>query len=207
MPDETPWGLQSSAVNAASAGANQVPIANGSGGYTWNSSLNLVTAAANPALTNKLAAGDANPVFQINGDGTVKWGPGGGGALDTILVRTGGSATSSQLALKNLAGSSLLLSTNNVSQVHTIEALNADGSADWDLQLASRTCTIYSRAWGNSLQANSDGSIQLSASKVGFFTTAPIAKPTVTGSKGANAALTSLMAALASYGLVVDSTT
>lgn len=44
-------------------------------------------------------------------------------------------------------------------------------------------------------------------SRVGFNTTAPIAKPTVTGSKGANAALTSLMTALAAYGLVVDSTT
>lgn len=31
--------------------------------------------------------------------------------------------------------------------------------------------------------------------------------PTVTGSRGANAALTSLMAALVAYGLVTDSTT
>lgn len=39
------------------------------------------------------------------------------------------------------------------------------------------------------------------------FNTAPIAKPTVTGSRGGNAALTSLMTALNALGLVTDSTT
>jgi len=40
----------------------------------------------------------------------------------------------------------------------------------------------------------------------GFNGATPITKPSVTGSKGANAALTSLMTALANYGLVTDST-
>lgn len=42
---------------------------------------------------------------------------------------------------------------------------------------------------------------------IGFNNTAPIAKPTVTGSKGGNAALASLLTALANYGLVTDSST
>jgi hypothetical protein len=42
---------------------------------------------------------------------------------------------------------------------------------------------------------------------VGFNGTAAIAKPSITGSRGANAALASLLTALASYGLVTDSTT
>jgi len=41
----------------------------------------------------------------------------------------------------------------------------------------------------------------------GFNNTAPIAKPTITGSKGGNAALASLLTALANYGLITDSTT
>lgn len=41
----------------------------------------------------------------------------------------------------------------------------------------------------------------------GFNNTAPIAKPTVTGSKASNAALASLLTALANYGLVTDSST
>jgi hypothetical protein len=42
---------------------------------------------------------------------------------------------------------------------------------------------------------------------VGFQGSAAIAKPTVTGAKGGNAALASLMTALANYGLVTDTTT
>lgn len=42
---------------------------------------------------------------------------------------------------------------------------------------------------------------------IGFFNTAPVAKPTVSGAKGSNAALGSLMTALAGLGLVTDSTT
>lgn len=43
--------------------------------------------------------------------------------------------------------------------------------------------------------------------QIGFFGTNKIAKPTVTGSKGGNAALTSLMTALSNLGLIKDSTT
>lgn len=43
--------------------------------------------------------------------------------------------------------------------------------------------------------------------KVSFFNATPAAKQTVTGSKGGNAALASLIAALAAYGLITDSTT
>jgi hypothetical protein len=42
---------------------------------------------------------------------------------------------------------------------------------------------------------------------VGFFGTAPAAVQDVSGAKGANAALTSLIAALVAYGLITDSTT
>lgn len=53
------------------------------------------------------------------------------------------------------------------------------------------------------------GDIRLMASasdKIGFHGSAPVAKQTVTGSRGGNAALTSLMTALANLGLVVNST-
>lgn len=44
-------------------------------------------------------------------------------------------------------------------------------------------------------------------STTGFNNTNPIAKPTITGSRAGNAALASLLTALANYGLVTDSTT
>ena len=43
-------------------------------------------------------------------------------------------------------------------------------------------------------------------STVGFNNTAPIARPTVSGLKGSNAALGSLLAALVAYGLITDTT-
>jgi hypothetical protein len=45
------------------------------------------------------------------------------------------------------------------------------------------------------------------AGAMGFYGGSPVAKPTVSGSKGGNAALTSLMTALAALGLVTDTTT
>jgi len=50
-------------------------------------------------------------------------------------------------------------------------------------------------------------SISLATGALGFYGATPVAKPTVSGSKNGNAALTSLMTALASLGLVTDTTT
>lgn len=47
--------------------------------------------------------------------------------------------------------------------------------------------------------------IAINATGIGFFAAAPVAKPTVTGSRGANAALASLLTALAGLGLLTDS--
>lgn len=49
--------------------------------------------------------------------------------------------------------------------------------------------------------------ITMNDTGLGFFGATAVAKPTVTGAKGGNAALGSLMTALSSLGLVVDSTT
>ena len=45
------------------------------------------------------------------------------------------------------------------------------------------------------------------SASLGFFNATPITKPTVTGSKGGNVALASLITALANLGLLTDSTT
>lgn len=58
------------------------------------------------------------------------------------------------------------------------------------------------------LRHDSTTRIELNATGMAFFAGTPVAKPTVSGSKGGNAALTSLMAALGASGLnlVTDST-
>ena len=52
-----------------------------------------------------------------------------------------------------------------------------------------------------------DGDINHDGSNIGFYGSAPVAKATVTGSRGANAALASLLTALANLGLITDSST
>jgi len=49
--------------------------------------------------------------------------------------------------------------------------------------------------------------LTLGNNAIGFYGTTPVAKPTITGAKGGNAALTSLLAQLAALGLITDSTT
>lgn len=52
-----------------------------------------------------------------------------------------------------------------------------------------------------------DGSLRHLSSKLGFYGASTIAKPAITGSRGGNAALASLLTQLATLGLITDSTT
>jgi len=54
---------------------------------------------------------------------------------------------------------------------------------------------------------NGTNPLALGSAAVGFYGTAPIAKPTVTGATGGNAALQSLLTQLAALGLITNSTT
>ncbi len=55
---------------------------------------------------------------------------------------------------------------------------------------------------------DSDGAVlgRNTTSKISFYGATSVVKPTVTGAKGANAALTSLIAALVAQGLIIDTT-
>ena len=72
--------------------------------------------------------------------------------------------------------------------------------------------TVWATAQGTDtnitlgLNGQGTGGVNI-GSRVGFNNTTPIAKPTVTGAKGSNAALASLIAALSAYGLITDTTT
>lgn len=57
------------------------------------------------------------------------------------------------------------------------------------------------------LDGSAGTKVEVNTTGIGFHAATPIAKPTVTGSRGGNAALASLLTALADYGLITDSTT
>lgn len=76
--------------------------------------------------------------------------------------------------------------------------------------IARASQTSVGVRFGTSFMAmtvNSNDRVAVDGTGVGFNSEAPIAKPTITGSKSGNAALANLVAALESYGLISDSTT
>jgi hypothetical protein len=78
-----------------------------------------------------------------------------------------------------------------------IIAINRD-SATWQpIQLIGANVDLRTQTGGVRISCNATG--------IGFFATAPVAKQTVSGSRGANAALTSLLTALAAMGLITNS--
>lgn len=71
-------------------------------------------------------------------------------------------------------------------------------------QLANRK-TVTGSSFLPSSGGEITGNLQVDGN-IGFYASAPVSKQTVTGSKGANAALGSLMSALVAIGLLVDTT-
>jgi len=100
--------------------------------------------------------------------------------------------SSCQYNLLDVSGESLTVTDNATAGFNTVR--HGDGSVTAHLgpQLITGNLEL-------------DGDFNHDGSNVGFYGTAPTTKPTVTGSRGANAALASLLTALAGLGLLTDS--
>jgi hypothetical protein len=149
---------------------------------------------------------------------------GTGGTLNITLGAGGTTGTGGSLVANAGAGGST--SGNGGSMTFT-SGLPIDGNGGSINITASpgATTTAANRDGGNVViqagaktNAGTDGSIQLKDSAaavkfkidstgIAFFAGATTAKQTVTGSRGGNAALASLLTALAAYTLITDSTT
>lgn len=107
------------------------------------------------------------------------------------------STTGADVGIDFLGSSDLFIST----KVATSSTLK--------FRIGAGTSSGYTTTWltvDGSGNATFSGNVRINGQS-GFNNTAPIAKPTVTGSRAANAALASLLTALANYGLVTDSST
>jgi hypothetical protein len=149
---------------------------------SWVSGQNYVTGG--PYLPT--AGGTLSGALSGNGTINAQTNAGGWGSNNfgkQLLVTVGGPATHPAIGITDVNGVNL-----------------------WGICNASGTLSFSAMpAYSNSTTAPNT-KLQMSTTGMGFNGTAPIAKPTVTGAKGGNAALTSLMTALANYGLVTDST-
>lgn len=160
----------------------------------------LFVGPTNPAIANRLS---------IVGGST-----GGGPTLSAI-----GTDTNISIALSSKNTGIIALNCNGVevfraastAGVDALQVVAGTGSAMVSARGASADVSVIARGKGASgvqLQAgNAQVKIEVNTTGVGFYGTAPVAKPAVTGSRGGNAALASLLTALASQGLLTDSTT
>ena len=129
-------------------------------------------------IGNSVANGVVNTIYAVSGTGRV-------------TVRNGQG-----FAWKDASGS--LVTWNVATDNHMIwQGTGSTGSQRQIMDIYQRSDTS-ALTWSVPMRLNGT---------VGFNNTAPIAKPTVSGAKGSNAALASLLAALAAYGLVTDTTT
>lgn len=140
---------------------------------------------------------------------------------------SGGSAGDLVINTRNGVGLGVLSSTAPFSQMFVKNTLNNTTSfSEVALSADNTTNNFFMTLSGSnhaggaiatlgvfgavpmSINSNGVGGISLgTAGQMGFNGSAAVAKPTITGSRGGNAALASLLTALALYGLIVDSTT
>jgi hypothetical protein len=140
--------------------------------------------------------------------GTWNWKIGGPGQNEGDLKLLAGATQVTRYSDTGIflqAGKSLYLGTSGsvAAETNGNTVIFLNGSSQWIIS-ANTTLTLGIQ-FGTSLEITAAGA-RFDA-KVGFNGTTPIVKPTVTGSRGGNAALASLLTALAAYGLITDSTT
>lgn len=90
-----------------------------------------------------------------------------------------------------------------------VQAVAGSGGATVGVNGASANASISVLGKGtggvNLLDGGSASKFRVNTTGIGFFAATPAAKQTVSGSRGGNAALASLLTALATYGLITDS--
>jgi hypothetical protein len=100
--------------------------------------------------------------------------------------------------------------TNESTQVRVLGAASTALSITTDAPFGGSTSdTTFGKAGTGRVRMNTNGVVAQSweNGKLGFFTTAPIAKPAVAGAKAGNVALTNLCIELANLGLITNNTT
>lgn len=111
----------------------------------------------------------------------------------------GNDQSSAQAALNNIGSEALRINATGAQHVRLVS-----GSDEWAVDVSSGNLRVNRVAGSGVVQVNNETKF---VDAVGFANNAPITQPGVSGSRGGNAALASLLTALESYGLIADNTT
>ncbi len=152
-----------------------------------NVAVGYVALQAATSGTSNVAVGDESLFAVTDGIGNVSLGHTAGRAFTTGTYNTAvGYGTGYTGATTATISGSVCIGTNS-------SGTAAQATADNQFVLGT-----------SSHDVQVPGTLKVTGN-VGFYNTAPAAKPTVTGSRGSNAALASLLTALAGLGLLTDS--
>lgn len=196
---------------ASTSTANNIDFGGGSGVLNTATQITFYTATTNTTLTGTqrmridadglVAIGSHTPAAHLHIAGNLTanaWGTTGIGFRSAAATYTDGNTASSGTATNAVANSfntpTFAASNTTVTMTNAATVYIAAAPAAG----ANVTLTNAYALWVD------DGAVRLDGN-IGFFAAAPAAKQTVTGSRGSNAALASLLTALAAYGLITDS--
>ena len=221
------WNLDASGTMSWSAGSGALDVALGrigAGQLQTTGEFRVFRGSAANIAFSAIVVADTVTRWQVSLGGIESWGP-GNAAHDVTWQRVGAGALAMSAvgvtALMDIrtgavsTNSTLRFSVGSVARWEIGKNATVEGGggtqtgSDFEIRaisdntLAVNATITITRANGN---VQLPGSLRINGN-VGFYNTAPVAKPTVTGSRGGNAALASLLTALAGQGLLTDSST
>jgi hypothetical protein len=131
-----------------------------------------------------------------------------GSALGILDIQCAYNASDEGRITLDLTRGSLKVREESGGTGNIIECERADGTSVFALAYDDATGRV---TLGSVLGLDivGDGAVRIGdgSATIGAFGATPIVRPTVTGSRGGNAALASLLTALANLGWIIDSTT
>ncbi len=206
-------GLDATSLRAAKTSYEAVVTVAAQGAAPWGPSLSQsilrVDLSGNTVLE---ARADGN----IIAEGRLNVGTASGATTGTISATVSNAGTTDRPAVLTLghessgtpaAGFGSEIQFNAESST-TSNRAQATISARWATATdASRAATLTFLVYDTTFRVPLTLGASGSAPTIGFYGTTPGAQPTITGSRGGNAALASLLTALAGLGLIVNSTT
>ena len=189
-----PWGTDNGSTFTANLNANDqtgIKVVQAATFTNINNSLiDLTTGAgASDTVFKARVSGDTNSRFTQQVTGQLNYGP-GNAATDTNLYRSSAGVLKTDFTLSATTGMRL----NTTSTAGSVGAFAMANATTAPTSNPTSGIIFYATAGQPTFKDSAGNIVQ--------FT-----KPTVTGAKGGNAALGSLMTALSGIGLVVDSTT
>ena len=195
ITDSTTAGSVSGDVISSTAISvdNRLALYDGTGGNTIKQSAAIIDSSGALSGITQLDVDNlrlnGNSLISTNVNGDISLTPNGSGSVNLHSV--------------------VIDSTNDVTGLIGLEVSGANNTNITSTLAADPSIVLNSNNASGGIEIQQQGvdRIKIDSTGLGFFNSAPIAKPEITGTRSANPALADLLTDLASLGLITDSTT